>query len=107
MPKDKVPGAAVFAGTVVESGALDIETERIGGDTTFSRIVAMVENAEAQQAPVQKLADNRNGHAFDGSRADLHRQGQLHVQPEAAQIKRPVVVMMMGVVLPMERCVRR
>ncbi len=42
---------------MVESGALDIRTEKVGGDTTFSRIIALVENAEAQQAPVQKLVD--------------------------------------------------
>jgi heavy metal translocating P-type ATPase len=47
----------VFAGTVVEAGALDIESERVGGDTTFARIIALVEGAEAEQAPVQKLAD--------------------------------------------------
>ena len=57
MPKDKGVGAPVFAGTVVESGALDIRTERLGVDTTFARIIALVENAESQQAPVQKLAD--------------------------------------------------
>lgn len=57
VPKDKVTGDLVFAGTVVESGALDIQTDKIGVDTTFSRIIALVENAESQQAPVQKLAD--------------------------------------------------
>ena len=57
LPKDKASGAPVFAGTVVESGALDIRTERLGTDTTFARIVALVENAQAQKAPVQKLAD--------------------------------------------------
>lgn len=57
VPKDKSVDAGVFAGTVVDSGALDIRTEKVGGDTTFSRIIALVENAEAQQAPVQKLAD--------------------------------------------------
>jgi len=57
VPKDKIAGAWVFAGTVVDSGALDIMTDKIGVDTTFSRIIALVENAEAQQAPVQKLAD--------------------------------------------------
>ena len=57
IPKDKAVDAEVFAGTVVESGALDIATVRLGTDTTFSRIIALVENAEAQQAPVQKLAD--------------------------------------------------
>ena len=57
VPKDKGVDDDVFAGTVVESGALDIATVRLGTDTTFSRIIALVENAEAQQAPVQKLAD--------------------------------------------------
>ena len=57
VPKDKVTGDLVFAGTVVESGALDIRTDKIGVDTTFSRIIALVENAQTQQAPVQKLAD--------------------------------------------------
>lgn len=57
VPQDKIAGDLVFAGTIVESGALDIQTEKIGVDTTFSRIIALVENAESQQAPVQKLAD--------------------------------------------------
>ena len=57
IPKDKGVDASVFAGTVVESGALDIRTERLGTDTTFSRIIALVESAQSEQAPVQKLAD--------------------------------------------------
>lgn len=57
VPQEKVPGVPVFAGTVVELGALDIETQKVGGDTMFSRIIALVETAEEQQAPVQKLAD--------------------------------------------------
>jgi len=57
IPKDKALGSQVFAGTLVDSGALDIETERLGADTTFSRIIALVEGAGAEQAPVQKLAD--------------------------------------------------
>ena len=61
LPKDKVVGAQVFAGTVVESGALDIQTERLGPDTTFARIIALVENDEALQAPVQKIADKVAG----------------------------------------------
>lgn len=56
-PRDKDLGATVFAGTVLESGALDIETVKVGGDTMFSRIIALVESAEDAQAPVQKLAD--------------------------------------------------
>ncbi len=57
VPKDKGIDAHVFAGTVVDSGALDIQTERLGTDTTFSRIIALVESAESEAAPVQKLAD--------------------------------------------------
>lgn len=57
VPQEKTPGSPVFAGTVVELGALDVETEKVGGDTMFSRIVALVEHAEEEQAPVQKLAD--------------------------------------------------
>ena len=57
VPQDKREGATVFAGTVVESGALDVQTQKVGGDTMFSRIVALVETAEESQAPVQKLAD--------------------------------------------------
>ena len=57
IPQEKQKGATVFAGTVVELGALDIETQKVGGDTMFSRIVALVETAEESQAPVQKLAD--------------------------------------------------
>lgn len=57
VPLEKTDGAEVFAGTVVELGALDIETVKVGGDTMFSRIVALVETAEESQAPVQRLAD--------------------------------------------------
>ena len=57
LPKDKGIGAVVFAGTIVASGAIDVKTEIVGADTTFARIIGLVENAEALQAPVQKLAD--------------------------------------------------
>lgn len=57
VPLDKTLRAVVFAGTILESGALDIRTDRIGADTTFARIIKLVEGAEESQAPVQKLAD--------------------------------------------------
>lgn len=57
IPKDKAVGSLVFAGTIVASGAIDIRTDKIGADTTFSRIITLVETAESEQAPVQKLAD--------------------------------------------------
>lgn len=57
VPQDKVEGSQVFAGTIVESGAIDVRTDKVGGDTIFSRIINLVENAESERAPVQKLAD--------------------------------------------------
>jgi heavy metal translocating P-type ATPase len=61
IPKDKGAGSRVFAGTLLDAGALDVRTEQLGADTTFSRIIALVENAESQQAPIQKLADRVAG----------------------------------------------
>lgn len=55
--KEKVVGTLVFAGTVVETGAIDVETQLVGKSTTFARIIALVEEADAQKAPVQKLTD--------------------------------------------------
>lgn len=57
LPVEKTSGSSVLAGTLVESGALDVRTERVGADTMFARIISLVENAEAHQAPVEKLAD--------------------------------------------------
>lgn len=57
VPRDKMQGDEVFAGTILESGAIDVQTTRVGADTTFAQIVKLVEDAEASQAPVQKLAD--------------------------------------------------
>ena len=57
LPVEKASAASVLAGTVVESGALDIRTDKVGPETLFARIVALVEEAENVAAPVQKLAD--------------------------------------------------
>jgi len=57
MPAEKQAGDGVFAATVLERGALHVETERVGTDTTFGRILRLVEEAEVQKAPVQRFAD--------------------------------------------------
>lgn len=57
LPVEKGVNGSVLAGTVLESGALDICTEKLGQDTMFARIIKLVECAEEEQAPVQKLAD--------------------------------------------------
>ncbi len=57
MPVEKHVGEHVFAATILERGLLRIETERVGSETTFGRILRLVEEAEAHKAPVQRFAD--------------------------------------------------
>jgi heavy metal translocating P-type ATPase len=62
MPVEKLPGDAVYAGTINQSGALEISADRLGRDTTFGRIVEAVEHAEKSRAPIQKTADRLAGY---------------------------------------------
>ncbi|MBN8833673.1 MAG: cadmium-translocating P-type ATPase [Niastella sp. SCN 39-18] len=57
VPQEKIAGSDVFAGTIVELGALDIQMTKAGKDTVFSRIISLVEEAESQQAPIEKFTD--------------------------------------------------
>jgi P-type Cu+ transporter len=57
MPVDKTSGARVHAGTLNQAGSLDVETSRVGADTTLARIARLVEHAQASRASVQRLAD--------------------------------------------------
>ncbi len=62
MPLEKTVGAAVFAGSINQSGALEIRAERIGRDTSYGKIIEAVEQAERSRAPVQRLADRLAGY---------------------------------------------
>jgi len=62
LPIEKIPGAAVFAGTINQSGALEIEACGIGRDTAFGKIIAAVEEAERSRAPIQRIADRLAGY---------------------------------------------
>jgi Cd2+/Zn2+-exporting ATPase/Cu+-exporting ATPase len=57
MPLEKTAGATVFAGSINQSGALEIRAERLGRDTSYGKIIQAVEQAERSRAPVQRLAD--------------------------------------------------
>lgn len=57
VPQEKTTGSEAFAGTILEIGALDIEMTKAGLDTVFSRIISLVEEAESQQAPIEKFTD--------------------------------------------------
>lgn len=45
----------VFSGTIIESGYLKIRADRVGEDTTFGRILEMVEEAQDKKAKTQKF----------------------------------------------------
>jgi heavy metal translocating P-type ATPase len=62
MPVEKSPGDAVYAGTINQSGALEIKAQKLGRDTTFGRIIETVERAEKSRAPIQKTADRLAGY---------------------------------------------
>lgn len=62
VPVDKHVGDRVFAATVTQAGFLRVQAHRVGTDTTFGRIVRLVEEAEAQKAPVQRFADRFAGY---------------------------------------------
>ncbi|WP_409343176.1 heavy metal translocating P-type ATPase [Paenibacillus sp. MBLB4367] len=57
LPVEKGAGDAVFAGTINEYGALEVEVTKLANDNTLARIVHMVEEAQAQKAPSQRFVD--------------------------------------------------
>lgn len=62
MPVDVGTGSHVFAATIAKLGSLRIRTLRIGAETTFGRVIRMVEEAEANRAEVQRFADKFSGY---------------------------------------------
>jgi Cd2+/Zn2+-exporting ATPase len=57
MPVEKNDGNEVYAGTVLQSGALDIRVNKLHEDTLFAHIITLVEEAQEKRAPIQKLTD--------------------------------------------------
>src|SRR6202030_883856 len=62
MPAEKSKGSSVYAGTINQSGALEIQVDRMGRDTTFGKIIDAVERAEKSRAPIQGIADRLAGY---------------------------------------------
>ena len=57
MPVEVGPGAKVFAATIARLGSLRVRTTQVGPDTTFGRVIKLVEEAEANKADVQRIGD--------------------------------------------------
>jgi len=61
VPVAKGPGDEVIGASVNGSGVLRMEATRVGRDTVLSRILRLVEEAQADKAPIQRLADRVSG----------------------------------------------
>ncbi len=57
IPVEKIPGVEVLAGTVNQAGVLEINATGIGKDSTFGRIIDVIEAAQQSQSPIEKTAD--------------------------------------------------
>ncbi|HXE97915.1 MAG TPA: cation-translocating P-type ATPase [Dongiaceae bacterium] len=62
MPVEAGPGARVFAATVARLGHLRVRALQVGADTTFGRVIKLVEEAEANKGDVQRFADRFSGY---------------------------------------------
>lgn len=61
LPIEVAVGSSVSAGAINQGGRLIIEARRVGSDTELSRITKMVLAAQAEKAPIQRLADRISG----------------------------------------------
>jgi Cu+-exporting ATPase len=57
VPVEAFAGDSVTAGTVAVSGRLIVRADRVGDDTQLAHLVALVEQAQAQKAAIQRVAD--------------------------------------------------
>ncbi|MGM0436261.1 MAG: heavy metal translocating P-type ATPase [Bacillota bacterium] len=57
MPVDKTVGDEVFSSTLLKSGYIKLKAKKVGEDTTFSKIIHMVEEAQDNKAKSQKLIE--------------------------------------------------
>lgn len=57
LPVDKAAGDSVFSGTINLYGSIDFETTKVGMDSSLQKLIRMVEDADKNQAPTQRIAD--------------------------------------------------
>ena len=57
IPVDKAPGDPVFAGTINQTGELELRVSAIASNTTLARIIQAVEQAQGTRAPTQRFVD--------------------------------------------------
>lgn len=55
--KHKTVGDTVYAGTILDSGTIQMRATKVGEDTTFAKIIALVEEAQDAKSPVERFID--------------------------------------------------
>lgn len=61
IPVEKAKGDSVIGATINKGGFVKVQATKVGEDTTFAKIIALVEEASATKAPIAKLADKIAG----------------------------------------------
>ncbi len=61
IPAEKGKGSAVTGGSINGEGLLKVNITRVGNDTVLSGIIRLIEEAQAQKAPIARLADTISG----------------------------------------------
>ncbi|NLD51477.1 MAG: heavy metal translocating P-type ATPase, partial [Clostridiales bacterium] len=61
LPVDKLPGSRVISGSVNQQGTLHVRVTHVGEETTLSRIIRFVQQAQERKAPIAGLADRVAG----------------------------------------------
>lgn len=57
IPVEKKQNDEVFSGTIVDNGYIEIIAEKVGADTTFAKIIELVEEAQESQSKTEKFLD--------------------------------------------------
>ena len=57
MPLGKKPSDPVYAGTILENGTIRIKAEKVGDETTFGKIIELVEEAQDSKSQAERLID--------------------------------------------------
>ncbi len=57
VPVLKEKGAGVYAGTILDNGTIQIVTDKVGEDTTFGKIIELVEEAQDSKSEAEKFID--------------------------------------------------
>jgi len=57
MPREVARGSRVYAGSILKSGQIQVQADRVGDDTAITRMIKLIEQAQNRRAPIQSQAD--------------------------------------------------